>query len=107
MQALKAVVMPLDGKYYGTRVAVSRGEERLYVLTLWNSSSGEPSERELEGVCTIQQWRDNTRISALDWNGNDAMVPVRELYELDDSHYEDRATYQDALDIVERINRTD
>ena len=58
---MKATLLPLRGKYYGTLIEIEDGFK--HTISLWHSGSFEPSDRELEGICSIEQWRNNEKIN--------------------------------------------
>lgn len=107
---MKAKLLPLDGKYYGTKIKVSDGAHSV-VFEVWlDPSLTEPSDRELEGICTIEQWRANEALdpAALgpgwseEWPDG---VTAKEAYEICNCHYESRETLAFARKIVDAINR--
>jgi hypothetical protein len=59
-----------------------------FSINLWNSGRYEPSDRELDGKCTIHEWRENN-----------------ELLPICDNHFESIETHEMALTIVALINR--
>lgn len=102
---MHAELLPLEGKYYGTRICITDDAGLTYEIKLWNDGSHEPSDRQLAGRCTIEEWRRNAMIrgqasSRLHPEG----VPARELVEVCDSHFESRETHAMALEIVVRMN---
>lgn len=82
-----ARLLPLKGKYYGTEVEITNDNGNIYTIKLWNNGVYEPSDRELDGICTIEEWRKD-----------------RDLREVCDSHFESRETHEMALTIVALIN---
>lgn len=98
---MKAKILPLNGKYYGTRIVITDDNEHEYEITLWNCAEHEPSDRELDGVCTIEEWRRNKPI----YSEQDGMAYMaRDIVEVCDSHFESRATYALAQKLVGLIN---
>lgn len=87
---MRAVLKPLEGKYYGTEVEI-RGTHKDPVdfnngfIQIWVMGNYEPSERELE------HWRNS------EWGGD-------EPYEISDSHYETETSYEIAKKLVEAVN---
>ena len=98
---MKATLLPLRGKYYGTLIEIE-DEGFKHTISLWHSGSFEPSDRELEGICSIEQWRNNEKINVEGWNGE--LLYAREAYEISDDHFESRETHALALKIVEKLN---
>lgn len=103
----KAKLLPLESKYYGTKVKMPWGEE----VTFWLTSSDRrdnkayvPSDRELakEGI-TREQWDDNEIIETHDGFGGDLDIPAKELVEACD-HFEDQHSYEFALAFIEMFN---
>lgn len=99
---MKAEILPLDGKYYGTEIKVSDGEYE-YHFKLWNNASFEPSDRELGDKCTIEQWRENEELPIEDGWGSDT-CPAQDYVDVGDGHFESRETYKLAQIITEAIN---
>ena len=74
----KATLAPLTGKYYGTKIIIK--DEDIYTeLSIWNSGDYTPSERELH------KWNDGE-------------------FEVCDSHFESKWTYEFAKKLVDAIN---
>lgn len=97
---MKAELLPLSGKYYGTRILITDDKGYQYEIKLWNSGSWEPSDRELEsGGISIEQWRSNEIIKV----GNDT-ISAKELVEISDSHFESRETHELANELISLIN---
>lgn len=94
---MKATLLPLRGKYYGTLIEIEDGFK--YTISLWHSGSFEPSDRELEGI-TIEQWRNNEEVNLAGYG----YIPAKEIVEICDEHFESRETYALALKIVEKLN---
>jgi len=101
---MKATLMPLNGKYYGTKIAITDDAGNEYEVELWNMGKWEPSDRELDGACSIDEWRENKILPIVDhpWYPNG--IPAKEAVEICDSHFESRETYTLALEIVRRLN---
>ena len=72
---MKAKILPLKGKYYGTEIEVVDDNGLKFGFTLWNSSSWTPSSRE--------DYEDD---------------------ELCDTHFESKETYELAQKIVNFLN---
>ena len=104
---MKASLLPLEGKYYGTVIYVSSaGHETTFEV--WDSADYQPSDRELAraGV-TRQQYDDNAILSYEDFGGEVYPVSARERCEVCDSHFESQWTYELAKKIVAAINDED
>lgn len=95
---MKATLLPLRGKYYGTLIEIE-DEGFKHTISLWHSGSFEPSDRELEGI-TIEQWRNNEEVNLAGYG----YIPAREIVEICDEHFESRETYALALKMVEKLN---
>lgn len=98
---MKAKILELSGKYYGTEIEVifNSGEETTFEV--WHST-GVPSERSLSELgCTIDDWKSNKSIDD-GWGGK---CSVREM--ICDSHYESQETYELCKFIVDCINAKD
>jgi len=102
---VKAEILPLKGKYYGTEIVITDDYGFRYCITLWNDGNFEPSDRELAGICTIEQWRNNEFLpNELDpWTGKKG-VYAKDAIEICDSHFESRNTYELACKLVDLIN---
>ena len=88
---MNAKILPLDGKYYGTKVKIVDNDNNDFVINLWCQDDYEPSDRELGSICTIDEWRkDEAGILYGDY--------------IDSGHFESRATYHMAKTIVDLIN---
>ena len=77
---MKAKILPLEGKYYGTIVEITYKGYK-YQIELWGDADFEPSERELAK-----------------WGGKDD-------FEICDSHFESKITYELAKLLVNLINQ--
>lgn len=102
---MKAKLLPLQGKYYGTEVVINfEGEE--YLIELWGGTTP-PSIRELD-VITPQEWEDNVDVSlhrkdVINWYGCNT-IPAQDYFEICDSHFESDTTYRLAQKLVKLIN---
>lgn len=107
---MKAILKPLNGKYYGTEIQINfedGGDTETFKL--WDSGDYEPSVRELESMgYTQQQWDNNELVSEgySDEKGNPYMVPIRSAGLICDSHFESKLTYQRALKLLNLINNS-
>lgn len=79
---MKAEILPLNGKYYGTGLLLTTDSGLEYYVNLWNSK-GPPSKRELA-----------------EWDGDWE-------FEICDSHYESEETYKLAQTIVRALMEQD
>ena len=95
---MKAEILPLSGKYYGTEIKVSDGQHEHH-FKLWSNASFEPSDRELGDICTIEQWRRDEEID----NGGEVWT-AKDFIDVGDGHFESRETYKLAQIITEAIN---
>ena len=100
---MKAKILPLDGKYYGTKVEIVDDDGNDFTITLWNSCGWEPSDRELGDKCTIKQWRDDVVLPYDDGWGNPT-VRAKDWVDLNSGHFESRGTYRMARAIADLIN---
>lgn len=100
---MKAVLKPLDGKYYGTTIEVDfedGGDKETFKL--WDSGDFTPSIRELESLgYTEEQWINNELVD----NGWGGKIPIIEMDIVSDSHFESKLTYERALKIVSLLNK--
>ena len=87
---MKATILPLHGKYYGTKIRVIDDDNNISVIIVWNQEDDEPSDRELRGRCTIEEWRKNYFFV--------------ESIDLDSGHFESRDTLGFAEEIMNAIN---
>ena len=101
---MKAELLPLKGKYYGTKVKVTNDNGSEYFLTFWSGECREPSDRELKGQCTIEQWRDNEELPIEDGWGNPT-TRACDLVACDSCHFESRETYATAKELVDLVNK--
>lgn len=98
---MKARLLSLTGKYYGTEIEIT-DEGRKFVINLWKPNSLEtyiPSKRELEGVCTEEEWINNKEI-----NIDGETIKARDAVEIDE-HTELKKTYEFALKLISKINK--
>lgn len=111
---IKAELLPLEDKYYGTRIDLTvldgaGDEEWGTCITLWDSTIHDPSPREFEGFgFTREDWTNNKEIPikmAEDrlYYGKETL-PAQECYEICDSHFESKQTYDIAMKIIEKLN---
>ena len=87
---MKAKLLPLSGKYYGTEIEVISDNGFEYVIKLWNSANFRPSPRELA------RWGD-FGTSEEYWRENDGAC---------DGHFESLDTYNTAIRIITSIDGT-
>lgn len=103
----KAKLLPLEGKYYGTKVKLPYGQGVTFWLTFSDRDDNKayvPSDRELaeEGI-TREQWDNNEIIETHNGFGGDLDIPAKELVEACD-HFEDQYSYEVALAFVKMYN---
>lgn len=101
---MKAELLPLDGKYYGTVIRITGDDGYTHIIKLWQCGSWVPSDRECAAAgITIDQWQANANVT-LD---NGETWPAKELLEICDSHFESRETHAMAEQIVRCLTSTD
>lgn len=102
---MKAELLPLEGKYYGTKILITDHQGHEHEISVWDDYEFIPSERELD-QCTLEEWKNNTWLP----NATHPNEPgkkgfhARETYEIYDTHFESQQTYELALEIVKRLN---
>ncbi len=108
---MKAKLLDLKGKYYGTIIEIVDDNNNKYEINLWNNSEAKPSVRELKKAeldCTPEQWAANEIVDYKDYEGSGQFTLVKmrakEALEINDGHYESQATYVAAQQIIYRIN---
>ena len=106
MFKVKARLLPLNDKYYGTEIVIVDDYGFEYYVSLCNPGNWEPSDRELDGICTIEQWRNNDWLPNITdgWTGKKGIY-AKEAVDLCDDHFESRNTYELARKLVELINK--
>lgn len=99
---MKAILLPLSGKYYGTEIRILDDDgEPITDINIW-LNGGDPSKRELKSWgYTEQQWEQNELVD----NGYDGKSYIRSMGLIGDSHYETKKSYEYALRIVEKLNQ--
>lgn len=86
-----ARVLPLEGKYYGTKVEITYKDGAEVIVEFWDKDVFDPSDRELEANgFTRKQWEDKD---------DECMHYFAEL----SSHYESKSDYIKAVTLVEAI----
>lgn len=97
---MKAELLPLNGKYYGTKIKVFFDDGGTTTLELWYTD-GEPSTREIESWGhTQKEWDENALVD----NWGCGKERIKEMDYRCDSHYESKTTYDLAQLIVSAIN---
>ena len=97
---MKAIIRPIEGKYYGTEIDIQTDSGREAHLRVW-VACGEPSIRELqERGFTKDDWENNVDIDD-GWGGKEK---IRNAGFLCDSHYECKESLEIAQKIVSAIN---
>jgi len=112
---MKARLLPLKGKYYGTTIELTSDSGLIYEVALWNNDIMEPSERELEargeGI-SLNDWRENRLVLVENINKEKVggeipdkiRQPAREVVGPWDDHFENKETYETARKLVDLIN---
>lgn len=90
---LEAILAPLEGKYYGTKIVVRTPDNEEWIMIWCNIGNCDPSERELEAY------------------KRDQMLSQEEMeeypYEVCDNHYESVAAYEMSKVIVKALDGLD
>ena len=109
---MNAILQPLEGKYYGTKVRIIDGPYSDHEITIWLSiglSGIEPSIRELEKYdVTQEQWDNNEQIGTWPMDTPDyfdykpgSPIFARDSLVIYDSHFESRVSYEIAMGLLE------
>jgi len=96
-----AEILPLDGKYYGTRVVVNFKDDDSSEIKLWYNGTFHPSTREIESYGYTKEQYDEGEIVEDGWGGQSS---VKDIIEICDSHFESEETLTLAQFIVGAIN---
>lgn len=57
---MDAKILPLDGKYYGTKIEYRNPQGKVHTIELWDCNDYQPSQRELTQYdVSLSQWRDD------------------------------------------------
>ena len=101
---MKATLLPLQGKYYGTEIQLESPDGEITTLVVGLRGDGTPSDRELQSSlgCSRQDYDENRAIVYSDWYGDEAPTPAQEAWSMYccDGHYETQASHLAALEIV-------
>lgn len=98
---MDANILPLGGKYYGTRIEITSGLLKGNIINVW-FASGQPSDRELASWGhTRAEWDTNACVDV----GEGVLCPIRQYGYIGDSHYECQETYKVALAIVDALKK--
>ena len=98
---MKAKILPLKGKYYGTIISITDHAGKVHEIKFWDNGDFTPSDRELERHgFTREQWQENVLVES----GWGIREPVQQVLEICDSHFESQKTYKLCLQIVDAIN---
>ena len=97
---MKAKMLPLSGKYYGTRIEIRYGLST-QVITLWDNGNFKPSIRQIERLGYTKEQYDNNELVDDGWSGK---CTVKEAMGICDSHFESETTYEFARQIVKKLN---
>lgn len=100
---MKAKLLPLKQKYYCTEIEIDfQDGGSKEILKLNDDSNSDPSIRELKSLgYTQKQWNDNIIITD-GWNNK---VKIRESDIINSDHFENKLTYNRALDIISKLNK--
>lgn len=90
-------IQPLTGKYYGTRVKITKNEVS-HFITIWNNEIAIPSSRVLDSYGILRE----------EWINNSDIFYMGEYHKAQDllemgSHIETEISYQLALDMKESL----
>lgn len=99
---MKAKLIPLNGKYYGTKIEIDFDDKgQIETLLVWETSNYNPSIRQLYKMgYTKKQWDNNEFVK----DGYGGLIPIRELGIINDNHFENELSYERSLKIVNLIN---
>lgn len=101
---MKAELLPLNGKYYGTEIQVTDGDKDT-VFKIWCNADYKPSDRELAACgVTRKQYDNNELVGTETWGESTYEVMAKDQCEVCDSHFESDWTYNLAQKIIEAIN---
>lgn len=97
---MKAELMPLKGKHYGTTIEITDGEINT-TITVWCTADYVPSDRELDAWgATRDGWNNNVEVDD-GWGGT---TPIRESDIVCDGHFESKWQHELCLKIVAALN---
>ena len=100
---MDAKILPLYGKYYGTKIKIESGPASGSFIGVW-VPTGEPSDREIESWgFTRSDWVNNVMVDD-GWGGK---APIQSLDYVCDSHYESDISLRIASAIVEALKHVD
>jgi hypothetical protein len=101
MKPIKSVILPLDGKYYGTYVEVTYPDGNTSRIKVWVGNDYTPSPRQLRhwGL-SAKDWDNNVEIPD-GWGG---MERVREADYTSDGHFESVSSWELALMVTGVVN---
>lgn len=92
---MKAELMPLEGKHYGSIIKITDGKFRTEIK-VWHNADYTPSDRELADYgATREDWDNNRKV--------DGCVPICDDL-IADCHFESQWQYELCLLIVDAIN---
>lgn len=98
---ISAKLLPLEGKYYSTRVEIYLNKKGVGMIEVGVSSEYCPSDRELNGYgLTREDWDNNVEVE----NSWGYKVPLQSSDHWDGSHYENQTSYLIAKAIEEKLN---
>jgi hypothetical protein len=91
---MEAAILPLEGKYYGTKIVIEDGEIST-IIKIWSHGDFAPSDREL----------DNADMSREEYNTN--KNDEKEEIDTSGGHFESQWTYKLAEKICQRLTWDD
>lgn len=99
---MKAKLLPLEGKYYNTKILIEYNNGTSDTIAISASSNFDPSDREIERCgFTKEEWENNIVVD--DGWGGKMNLQDGELF--DGVHSEKQQTYLNALEIVKKLNK--
>ena len=96
---MKAQLLPLNGKYYGTIIRITHDDGETDEIKVWLSGRI-PSDREFDNYCTREQWESNQMIMCSD----NYEMEAKEYIGPWDCHFENEESLKVSKTIVEAIN---
>lgn len=99
---MRATLLPLSGKYYGTEIEIRFDNGVTDTIELWNHGSFAPSNRELkECGLTRDQYNNNEIVDHDNFFGD---IRARDALDVGDGHFESQETLENALSLIDAIN---
>jgi hypothetical protein len=107
-EGMRAKILPLEGKYYGTEIEIDMEKNHPNndtLIKVWYCGNYEPSDRELAAEkITRKEWDNNKLETPRDNGWGDKTDKAREVFEICDSHFESQDCYELAQMICNSIN---